>query len=277
MTAVEVLHGARTDVGRVREANEDSYLAAPPVFVVADGMGGHEGGDVASAIVVEEFERLATDGYDAADAEAAVVRTLGAAQARILEYAAEQRDSGVPDRRHAGTTVVGALLADGADGPEWLVVNIGDSRAYRWSGGRLEQVSKDHSMVQRLVDQGEITDAEAGTHPHRHVITRALGDTGDSEPDFFRLGLDEVERLVLCSDGITGMVDDAALAGLLAEHDDPRDAADSILEAALAAGGEDNATIVVVDVVGQVADDAAAAYDAVEERRHLEAKLGALP
>lgn len=273
MSAFDVLHGARTDVGRVREANEDAYLAAPPVFVVADGMGGHQGGDVASAIVVEEFERLASEGYDPEDPEAAVVRTLGAAQARILEYAAEQRTAGVPDRQHAGTTVVGALLVEDADGAGWLVFNIGDSRAYRWSAGRLEQVTKDHSMVQRMVDQGEITDAEAGTHPHRHVITRALGETGHPEPDFFRLALDDVERLLLCSDGVTGMVDDATVAALLAEHDDPRDAADRILEAALAAGGEDNATVVVVDV-GRGTD---AAYDSVEERRHLEAKLGALP
>ena len=252
MSAVEVRHGARTDVGRVRDTNQDAYLAAPPVFVVADGMGGHVGGDVASRIVVEEFARLAADGYDPRDAADAVTRTLGACQARIIEYAATQRAEGVPDRLHAGTTVVAAVLAEGDDGAEWLVVNLGDSRAYRCADGRLEQVSTDHSVVQELVEAGEITSDAVAEHPARHLVTRALGDTGDSRPDYFRLGLTNAPRLVLCSDGVSGMLDDAALADLVAGVPDPAEAAERIVDAALAAGGEDNATVVVVDVVGAV-------------------------
>lgn len=274
MTAVELHHGARTDVGLVREVNEDAYLAAPPVFVVADGMGGHEGGDVASAIVVEEFARLADEGYDPRRGAEVVESTLRAAEARVAEYAEAQREKGSNPRFHAGTTVVAALLVEDDQGPQWLLANVGDSRIYRFTGGVLEQVSVDHSLVQQLVDEGTITPEEAAVHPERNVITRAIGDLAGTDADYFLLPLASVERLVLCSDGVTGMVDDAGLAALLAESADPRDAADRMVEAALAAGGVDNATAVVVDVMGLATDQT---YDSARQRQSLEQKLGALP
>ena len=248
---VEIRHGAATDVGRVREVNEDAFLAAPPVFVVADGMGGHEGGDVASAIVVEEFGRLATEGYDPRRGVEVVTDTLGACADRIRAYAATQRAEGVARGRSAGTTAVVALLVEDDDGAAaWLLANLGDSRVYRYAGGRLDQVSVDHSLVQELVDSGQLAADEAATHPERNVITRALGESTSARPDFFVVPPVVGERLLLCSDGVSGMVDDAGLAEILSACADPRDAAEQLVAAAVAAGGEDNATAVVVDVVG---------------------------
>jgi len=252
---VELRHGAATDVGRVREVNEDACLAEPPVFVVADGMGGHEGGDVASRIVVEEFARLAAEGFDATAGEEAVETTLGRCELRILEYAAQQVRAGVSRRRSAGTTVVAALLVEDGGEPAWLLANLGDSRVYRVVDGRLEQVSTDHSLVQELVSAGRISPEEAAVHPERNVITRALGDSSDPQPDFFLLGLADADRLLLCSDGVTGMLDDDTIVRLLAEAPDARDAAPRLVAAAVEAGGEDNATAVVVDVVGLVDED----------------------
>lgn len=252
MTRVELHYGAATDVGEVREVNEDSHLASPPVFVVADGMGGHQGGDVASSIVVEEFGRLADGRFDPASGAEELGRTLAECQRRIAEYGEEHRAGSRDPRSYAGTTVVAALLVADEDGPQWLLANLGDSRAYRFSGGALEQVSVDHNLVQELVEAGRIEPGEAATHPERHVLTRALGGPDRAEPDYFRLALSGAERLMLCSDGVNGMLDDAELARILREHDDPRDAADRLVAAAVAAGGEDNATAVVVDVVGLV-------------------------
>jgi len=174
MSRVELHYGAATDVGQVREVNEDSYLAAPPLFVVADGMGGHEGGDVASRIVVEEFARLAEEGYDPRRGAQAVADTLTASHDRIAEYAEEQSRRTGRDFQ-AGTTAVVALLVEDDEAPKWLLVNVGDSRIYRFVDGELDQVSVDHSLVQELVDDGSITREEMGTHPARHVVTRALG------------------------------------------------------------------------------------------------------
>ncbi len=246
MKQVELHHGARTDVGRVREVNEDAFLAAPPVFVVADGMGGHDGGDVASRIVVEEFQRLVDSGYDPVRGAEQVAATLAECQRRVSDYGA-RRVAGGRARAYAGTTVAAALLVDD-DGPQWLLVNLGDSRLYRLSGQQLEQVSVDHSVVQELVDSGAITREDAAHHPERHVITRALGGPQATEPDYFLLPLAAAERLLLCSDGISEMIDDAAIREVLVTAADPRDAADQLVERALAAGGRDNATAVVVDV-----------------------------
>jgi serine/threonine protein phosphatase PrpC len=253
VTQVELHHGAATDVGLHRETNEDAFLVAPPVFVVADGMGGHENGDVASRIVVEEFARLAEAGYDPTLAD-----TVGRAGLR----------------RTPGTTVVAALLVEAEGAPAWLLVNLGDSRIYAVSRGALHQVSTDHSVVQELVDAGEITEAQAAQHPERHVITRALGGPRLEAADYFLVPVGDAERILLCSDGVTGLLDDDQIATVLARCPDPRDAADGLVSAALAAGGDDNATAVVVDVVGLVPDQA---YDSERQRVSLEQKLGALP
>jgi protein phosphatase len=270
VTQVELHHGAATDVGRLRQTNEDAYLVAPPVFVVADGMGGHAGGDVASRIVVEEFAHLADQGYDPTRGREAVTAALESSQRRIAEYAAPATGG----RRTPGTTVVVALLVEADDAPAWLVANLGDSRVYAVAGQELRQVSTDHSVVQELVDSGEISPDEAREHPERHVITRALGGPRLEPPDWFVLTMSEARRLLLCTDGISGLVDHDSIAEILTGTPDPRDAADRLVAAALEAGGDDNATAVVVDVVGLVPDQA---YDSERQRAGLEQKLGALP
>lgn len=250
MNQVELNHGAATDVGRVREVNEDAFLAAPPVFVVADGMGGHDGGDVASAIVVEEFAAFPEGDYDPARGAEAVAATLRTCQARISGYGAEQRARGATGF-HSGTTAVVGLLVEDDEGPRWLLANLGDSRIYRYAGGALDQVSVDHSLVQEMVRAGRITAEAAATHPERHIITRALGGPRNVEADYFLLPLASVERLLLCSDGVTGMIDDDRIAEILARVSDPADAAGELVAAAVAAGGRDNATAVVVDAIEQ--------------------------
>ncbi len=270
---VELHVGATTDVGKVRTVNEDSYLVAPPVFVVADGMGGHAGGDVASRIVVEEFAELADTTHDPRSGAAAVASLLERCQSRINQYAIEQRLGGA-DRWYAGTTAVVALLVVDDDVPKWLLANLGDSRIYRLGDGLLEQVSVDHSVVQELLDAGSITADDVATHPERHVVTRALGGPDDAEADYFLLPLPSVERLLLCSDGVNGMLDDSAIEAVLVASSDPRDAADRLVSAALEAGGRDNATAVVVDVVGWLTD---AAPGSAPSAVSLEQKLGALP
>jgi protein phosphatase len=271
VTQVELHHGAATDVGLQREANEDAYLVAPPVFVVADGMGGHEHGDVASRIVVEEFTRLAEEGYPPTGGAEAVTAALEASLRRISEYAGT---GGPGPRRTPGTTVVAALLVEDDGAPAWLLANLGDSRIYAVHDGELHQVSTDHSVVQELLDAGQITEAEVHEHPERHVITRALGGPRLERADFFVLPVGEAERLLLCTDGISGLVDDDQIEAILTGTPDPRDAADRLVAAALEAGGDDNATAVVVDVVGLVPDQA---YDSEQQQASLEQKLGALP
>ena len=268
MKNVDLHHGASTDVGLVRKVNEDAYLVAPPVFVVADGMGGHSGGDVASQMVVEEFQRMA-EAYDPARGAELVSDAFARAQARIVDYGTAHR--ALHPGWHAGTTAVVAVLVDDNGVAKWLLANLGDSRIYRITEGRLEQVSVDHSVVQELIDSGQITEEEAASHPERHVITRALGSPEGIRPDFFLLPLEAVDRLLLCSDGVTGMIGDAEIEEILDSVADPRDAADRLVQAAVAAGGRDNATAVVVDVVGWVKD---ATYDSQRQLESLESKLG---
>jgi serine/threonine protein phosphatase PrpC len=268
MRNVDLHHGASSDVGLVRQVNEDSFLVAPPVFVVADGMGGHSGGDVASQLVVEEFQRLAED-YDPARGAEQVADAFARAQARIVDYGNAHRE--LSPGWHAGTTAVVAVLVDDNGVTKWLLANLGDSRIYRITEGHLEQISVDHSVVQELIDSGEITAEQASVHPERHVITRALGSPEGIQPDFFLLPLGSVERLLLCSDGVTGMIGDDEIEEILEAVADPRDAADRLVQAAVAAGGRDNATAVVVDVVGWVKD---ATYDSQRQLQSLESKLG---
>jgi serine/threonine protein phosphatase PrpC len=252
---VELHYGSATDVGLVREVNEDSHLAEPPVFVVADGMGGHDGGDIASRIVTEEFARLADVGYDARHGRHVVAATLRRCWRRLQQYG-DTHCGSEGGRWHGGTTAVIALLIEEDGAPRWLLANLGDSRIYRYSSGELIRVSVDHSLVQELVDAGEITEEEAAVHPERHIVTRALGGPDRAEPDYFVLPLGDAERILLCSDGVTGMLTDNDLAPLVGGSADPRDAAERIVAAALTAGGVDNATAVVVDVIGSDSDRA---------------------
>lgn len=229
--------GSATDRGRVRPLNEDALLAYPPVFLVADGMGGHEAGDVASRLAVAEFSHLSGRG-------AATVEDVHACFHRIAVRLAET----LGDGRVAGTTVAGVAVADLDGGAYWLVFNIGDSRVYRLAAGELEQISVDHSVVQELLDAGDLSPDEAAVHPERHVITRAVGGGLPPEPDYWLIPAGTTDRLLICSDGLTSEVPHAVLRSILLERDDPQSAAQELVRAALVAGGKDNVTAVVVDV-----------------------------
>ncbi len=256
----------------LRKINQDALLVSAPVYVVADGMGGHDGGEVASALVVDQFAALAGRSLTPAEAVSAIHDALSMGQARIKEYAAAQRAAG-HQRFSAGTTVVLAVHVE-APGTQFVLANLGDSRAYRFLDGELKQVSVDHSVVQELIDAGRLDAADAPHHPERNVVTRALGGLTDSAPDLFQLSLPPGGRILLCSDGVSGRLEHESMAAILASTPDPRDAADRLVLAAVSEGGRDNATAVVIDVMGWADDNP---YDSSRERASLEEKLGVLP
>jgi serine/threonine protein phosphatase PrpC len=229
--------GSATDRGLVRDVNEDALLAYPPVFLVADGMGGHDAGDLASRIAVEEFAQLAGQAAASSDdVHACFVRTA----ARIrTEFTGG---------RQGGTTVAGVAVTEHDGGSYWLVFNVGDSRVYRWDGEQLEQVSVDHSVVQELVDLGEIDLADAETHPERHVLTRALGTGEAPEPDYWLLPAGLHDRFLICTDGLTRELGEPAIQDVLVSTGDPQDAAALLVRLALEHGARDNVSAVVVDV-----------------------------
>jgi PPM family protein phosphatase len=233
---------AGTDVGRARSGNEDSYFCGRTVFAVADGLGGHQGGEVASAAAVEPLAAL--DGREFADpAEAAEALTaaIREANAAILDRAA-----GDPGLWGMGTTVTAAALA----GERHLqLAHVGDSRAYLLRDGSLEQLTTDHTVVAELVRRGRLTPAQAAIHPERSILTRAVGldprvpvDTPDP------LELQDGDQVLLCSDGLTEPVDDDQIAQLLSAEPDGNTACQALIDAANAAGGPDNITVVLLRV-----------------------------
>ena len=228
------VYAARTDVGCVREHNEDSFIAATPLFVVADGMGGHEAGEVASEIAIRTMLEKAPSSPDG-DALANAVRCANAA---IIAGAAN--GTGRPGM---GTTMTAAQIFD----DQLVIAQVGDSRAYLLHEGTLQRVTRDHSLVADLVEQGRITEEEARVHPQRSVITRALGSDVNVEPDIYILRVCPGDRLLLCSDGLSSMVLDSTIAAVLRSNDDPQSCCDALIREALAAGGLDNVTCVVVD------------------------------
>ncbi|MDY0911213.1 MULTISPECIES: PP2C family serine/threonine-protein phosphatase [Rathayibacter] len=235
---------ARTEVGLVRSANEDSYLAKTPLFAVADGMGGHAAGEVASDAVVSRLSLAATGA------------TVGAEEIdRALREAVDDiaRQSQTADGG-TGTTVTGAALTVVGGEPYWSVFNIGDSRVYLCVQGALVQLTVDHSIVQELVDAGVITRDEADVHPHSNVITRAVGFHEPPIPDYRLVPVIAPSRLLVCSDGLTKELTDAGLEHVLSTAATAQDAADELVEAALGNGGRDNVTVIVVDVLAVTGD-----------------------
>lgn len=203
-TMQRVTVGAATAVGRVREHNEDAHLVRDGLYAVADGMGGHAAGEVASALAIETLAALAERGpFTAED----LLRTLAEANASILEAARAD-----PGRGGMGTTVSGLAWVSGPVPGAWVVFNIGDSRVYRVVEGELVQVTTDHSEVQELVDAGLITSLEAAIHPARNIITRSLGLERDPQPDTWVIEAREQETFVICSDGLTNEVRDDQIA-----------------------------------------------------------------
>ena len=244
--------GAQTDVGLVRGHNEDAYVNAPPLFAVCDGMGGHEAGEVASAIAVDVIEKNAPITLD----DAALGAAIEAANAAIMN-AAEQ-GVGKPGM---GCTATAAMIV----GEKMAVAHVGDSRCYLLRAGQIVRVTHDHSYVEELVDAGEITADEARVHPARSIITRALGSDPDLYADHFTLDVEKGDRIILCSDGLSSMCPDEQIEDIAVSTTTAQKCADALVQAALFAGGYDNVTVVVVDV----ARDVAAERHARELRRRV--------
>ena len=235
-TSSQLMWGARSDVGCVRSHNEDSYLVQPPLFVVADGMGGHAAGEVASGIAVETISKMAPTVAD----PAMLGRAVEAANISIIEAAESGR--GKPGM---GCTADAAFF----EKDKVAIAHVGDSRVSLLHEGTLIRVTHDHSFVEELVDAGEITADEARNHPSRSVITRALGSDPYMYADHFQLNIEQGDRLILCSDGLSGMILDRDIEDIAVASETPQLCADNLVDAALAAGGSDNVTVVVVDVV----------------------------
>jgi len=241
--ALHLSVSAASDLGSVRRINEDSMLVAPGLFLVADGMGGHSFGDRASQCVVATFS-AAVDAAPQLTPEL-IVQAIHDSNSAIIELTDD-------DESVSGTTLSGlALVVVGAETqPRWMAFNVGDSRVYSWNGRELEQVTVDHSAVQELLDLGEITPLEASTHPERNIVTRALGIHHDVDPDLWLLPVDDHHVYVACSDGLSKELDDDLIAGILADRSAVRDdqtIAQRLVAAALAAGGNDNVTVIVVE------------------------------
>ncbi|WP_240792304.1 MULTISPECIES: PP2C family serine/threonine-protein phosphatase [unclassified Salinibacterium] len=255
-----------SDVGNVRRLNEDSILAAPPVFLVADGMGGHSFGDRASQSVVATFR--STLGTVDAPSPESVVATIDSANEALMAMREPGEDS------VSGTTLTGLVLVSTVSGYRWMVFNVGDSRVYRWDGRALEQVTVDHSAVQELLDAGQITTLEALSHPHRNVVTRAIGVHDEVDVDVWLLPVTGKQAFLVCSDGLSRELADDQIAQILAGHDPEGSGstvAERLVEAALAAGGRDNVSVIVVE--SQMLATVSADHDDTNESglaQHLE-------
>ncbi|MDO5042140.1 MAG: Stp1/IreP family PP2C-type Ser/Thr phosphatase [Slackia sp.] len=228
-------YGSRTDIGLVRDHNEDSLAVNPPLYAVADGMGGHAAGEVASEIAIQTLVANAPETPDGDDLARAVV----AANHAVIRAAIE----GI-GRKGMGTTMTAAMLV----GKRLVVAQVGDSRAYLMHEGSLQRITRDHSLMADLIESGQITAEEARVHPQRSVITRALGSDPSTLPDIYEMNVAAGDRLLLCSDGLSGMVDDSLLESTLERVKDPQRCAAALVNEAISAGGHDNVTAIVVDV-----------------------------
>jgi protein phosphatase len=237
---MRIVSGASTDTGQVRDGNEDSYLVDRrlELFAVADGMGGHRAGEIASATALDGLKLAVTEGTPVADA-------VGRANTAVWDKAA-----GDTELAGMGTTLTAAIFDEGT----LTIAHVGDSRAYLLRGEQLERLTTDHSLVEELIRDGKLTEEQAAVHPQRSIITRALGVDSSVEVDVYSLVLEGGDRVILCSDGLTSMVRPAGIAEILRAEPDPTAAANALVDAANAAGGEDNITVVVLDAVAEAKD-----------------------
>ena len=240
--------GVATDIGKIREGNEDSYLVQPPVFAVADGMGGHRGGEVASQLALEVIETLSASG------KGTLADHVREANRRVFDRSLKDRNvTGM------GTTLTAAMIGPGTA----TLAHVGDSRAYLLRAGAFRRLTEDHTLVARMIKAGEITPAEAEVHPHRNVLTRALGTEPDVSVDEQDVPLMDGDRIVLCSDGLTGMVTEEQMQAILEATGSPQDAADRLIKAANRAGGIDNITVLVLQVHGGADTEEAIGSDGI--------------
>ncbi len=239
---LSVRWAAASDIGARRDSNQDAFLAAFPLFVVADGMGGHAGGEIASRATVAQMRAVVDSGVvETHTIEEAIER----ATAEILSHP-EAADEGT------GTTLTGFFFAEADAAPEegaaasWIVLNIGDSRVYLVRGEGIAQVTTDHSVVQEMIASGRLRSEEAEGHPYSNVITRAVGSGEQMSPDFFRVDLEDGDVFVVCSDGLTKELTDYGILHFVSSHSEPVSIVDAMLSAALENGGRDNITVIVV-------------------------------
>ena len=224
--------GSRTDIGCLRDHNEDSLVVTPPLFAVADGMGGHAAGEVASEIAVRVLSELAPEHPDGE----ALGRAIEEANRAVIQAA----------RQGMGTTMTAAML----EGERLVIAQVGDSRAYLLHQGKLQQLTRDHSLMADMIEAGQLTPEEARTHPQRSVITRALGSDAHLHPDIYEINVETGDRLLICSDGLSGMIFDDQIENTLRRVQDPQRCASQLVNEAIAAGGHDNVTVIVADVTG---------------------------
>ena len=229
--------GSRTDIGCLRDHNEDSLVVTPPLFAVADGMGGHAAGEVASEIAVRVLSELAPEHPDGE----ALGRAIEEANRAVIQAAREGRG-----RQGMGTTMTAAML----EGERLVIAQVGDSRAYLLHQGKLQQLTRDHSLLADMIEAGQLTPEEARTHPQRSVITRALGSDAHLHPDIYEINVETGDRLLICSDGLSGMIFDDQIENTLRRVQDPQRCASQLVNEAIAAGGHDNVTVIVADVTG---------------------------
>jgi PPM family protein phosphatase len=245
--------GSATDVGRRRQINEDLPLEASNLFAVADGMGGHVGGEVAARVAVDAL----LEGFTRVPTTIGLEDAFANANRAVWQEAQEHSEL-----RGMGTTLTAMALVGGVDGRDILALaNVGDSRAYIFSKGQIVQVTADHSLAEERMRLGEMTEAEAAVHPQRHILTRALGVYADVETDMWELNLRAGDRVVLCSDGLSNEVELSEMADVLARVADPGDAARQLVDVANEHGGADNITVVVIDVL--VGEEGAASASVV--------------
>lgn len=237
---LRITWAARTTRGKVRQVNEDAFLATDGMFVVADGMGGHAAGDVASSLVIEVCREFA----------AVVPLPLLRLEELVAEANARVRShDGDPSSIGMGSTLVGVMLASNGGEDSLVVVNVGDSRCYRWDAtAGLQCVTRDHSAVQDLVDAGTISAEQAASHPERNVVTRAIGVEAAVAADFVVLDRADTFRLLLCTDGVSGPIADARLGDVLNDCTSPEEAVDVLIDEVMAGAASDNATALVLDV-----------------------------
>ena len=232
--------GSATDTGLVRSVNQDLAVETGTLFAVADGMGGHAGGEVAARLAVDTL----TVAFGRKPTGAGLSEAVTEANRVVFEHSLDN-----PDLRGMGTTMTAAALVN-EDGRDVIaLVNVGDSRSYRFHDGQLVQVTVDHSLAEEMVRSGEISESEAAVHPHRHILTRALGVSEDVVVDLWRIQASRGDRFLLCSDGLTNELELPQIGEVLATVPDPQVAADLLVRAARTHGGSDNITVVVVDVV----------------------------
>ncbi len=266
--------GSATDTGLVRSVNQDLAVETGTLFAVADGMGGHAGGEVAARLAVDTL----TVAFGAKPTGAGLSEAVNEANRVVFEQSLDNAEL-----RGMGTTMTAAALVN-EDGRDIIaLVNVGDSRSYRFHEGELTQITVDHSLAEEMVRSGEISESEAAVHPHRHILTRALGVADDVTVDLWRIQPTRGDRFVLCSDGLTNELEPGQIAEVLATVPDPQVAADLLVRAARTHGGSDNITVVVVDVVlddeQEGVDDAVPAVAAVaaDFRTAAEEPVGGSP